>query len=177
MYARPAPRSGHGIERTLVQIFADPRTQGFTPGRRKAALRDMQDTPLVFEARQLPQGERLIVATNRPGLQALDEYRKRWAVECLFGDLKTRGFNLEDTRLRDPAKLTLLLSLLAIAAAWASRAAQTIIAKTVVKRKSHGYPAKSTFRTGCDDLPNRTRSGNAKAIPCWPIIPKKLRVV
>jgi hypothetical protein len=73
MYARPAPRSGHGIERTLVQLFADPRTQGFTPGRRKAALRDMQDTPLVFEARQLPQGERLIVATNRPGLQALDE--------------------------------------------------------------------------------------------------------
>lgn len=29
--------------------------------------------------------------------QALNDYRKRWAIECLFGDAKTRGLNLEDT--------------------------------------------------------------------------------
>ena len=49
--------------------------------------------------------EWLIVVSNIPPRAALAAYRKRWAIECLFGDAKTRGLNLEDTRLTDPRKL------------------------------------------------------------------------
>ena len=34
-------------------------------------------------------------------------YRKRWAIQNPFGDAKTRGLNIEDTRLTNPAKLGL----------------------------------------------------------------------
>ena len=56
------------------------------------------------------QGEWLIVVSNLPPRRALAAYRKRWAIECMFGDAKTRGLNLEDTRLTDPRKLDLLMA-------------------------------------------------------------------
>ena len=49
-----------------------------------------------FAARRLEGGELLIVASNTPARAALAAYRKRWAIECLFSDTKTRGLNLED---------------------------------------------------------------------------------
>lgn len=173
MYASPE----RGIERKLVHLFANPRTQGFAPGRHQASLRDLPDRPLTFEARQIPGGDRLIVATNRPGLHALAEYRKRWAIECLFGDLKTRGFNLEDTRLRDPRKLSLLIALAALAAAWASRTAEKLLASRDIPRKTHGYPAKSRFRKGFDHLRSRLRTNNSDALASWPMPPQNQRVV
>ena len=54
------------------------------------------------------QAPRRRVAHHRlqpAGPTALAAYRKRWAIECLFGDAKTRGLNLEDTRLTSPASL------------------------------------------------------------------------
>jgi len=56
---------------------------------------------LSFAAKPLGRGEWLVVATNVKPRSALDAYRKRWAIECLFGDTKTRGLNIEDTRLTD----------------------------------------------------------------------------
>ena len=51
---------------------------------------------LHFVARRLATGELLIIATNyHTPKAALNLYRKRWAIECLFGDTKTRGFNME----------------------------------------------------------------------------------
>ena len=76
---------------------------------------------LNFAARRLQGGELLIVASNTPARAALAAYRKRWAIECLFGDTKSRGLNLEDTRLVTPRKLDLLLGLVALAVAWAAK--------------------------------------------------------
>ena len=63
-------------------------------------LQGMENTPetrLNFAAKQLKTGEWLIIATNQPDPKvALRDYKKRWAIECLFGDAKPRGFNLED---------------------------------------------------------------------------------
>jgi hypothetical protein len=62
------------------------------------------DAPLLnFAAKHLGT-EWLIVATNIPARRALSAYRKRWAIECMFGDAKTRGLNIEDTGLTDPRK-------------------------------------------------------------------------
>jgi hypothetical protein len=44
-----------------------------------------------------------------------EQYSKRWGIETLFGALKSRGFNLEDTRLQEPERISRLLALLAIA--------------------------------------------------------------
>lgn len=56
--------------------------------------------PVPLAAKRLKSGEWLIVLSNgSEPRRALQTYRRRWGVECLFGDAKTRGLNLEDTHL------------------------------------------------------------------------------
>lgn len=124
-------------------------------------------TRLSFAARPLAGGEWLIVATNVRPLAALDAYRKRWAIECLFGDAKTRGFNMEDTRLKAPGKLSLLMGLVALAIAWAARAAKDRLGARWPRRGADGYLVKSWFRTGFDMIRNLLRSDPMEAIRPW----------
>ena len=123
-----------------------------------------------FAAERLEGGELLIVASNTPARPALAAYRKRWAIECLFGDTKSRGLNLEDTRLVTPRKLALLLALVALAITWAARAAATLIGRKTPPRKSHGYLAKSWFRIGFDQVRRLLRHDPPAAVSPWLII-------
>ena len=132
---------------------------------------------LHFVARRLRGGELLIVASNVPTANPLNTYRKRWAIECLFGDTKTRGFNLEDTRLTSADKLGLLLAVVALAVAWVCRTATDLMGKSTPKRKKHGYYAKSWFRIGFDELRRRLRTKPDIAIASWAKIPKYRAVV
>ncbi len=78
---------------------------------RPARLKTMDGNlgvPLRFAAKRIKDGKLLIVATNGPAGKALKAYRRRWRIECLFGDSKTRGFNMEDTRITNPDKLNTL---------------------------------------------------------------------
>ena len=122
---------------------------------------------LNFAFRRIKSGELLIVASNVGACNALNAYRKRWAIECLFGDAKTRGLNLEDTRLLIPEKLSLLLALVALAIAWASKTASITIGCGEIKRKKHGYRAKSWFRTGLDLLRRLLRTDPIRAVAPW----------
>ncbi len=122
---------------------------------------------LSFAAKRLESGEWLIIATNRAPRLALAAYRRRWAIECLFGDAKTRGLNLEDTRLSDPRKLDLLMGLVALALAWAARTALNLLGTRRPKRKAHGYLAKPWFRIGFDQIRHPLRSGPLTAIAPW----------
>ena len=138
--------------------------------------RDRGHHRLSFIAKPLGQGEWLVLATNARPRFALDAYRKRWAIECLFGDAKTRGLNLEDTRLTDPRKLDLLMGLVALALAWAARAARDLLGPRWPKRKAHGYLAKSWFRTGFDQIRHLLRSDPLEAIAPWlRIAPKHIK--
>jgi DDE family transposase len=128
---------------------------------------------LSFAAKPLDGGEWLVVATNVKHRAALDAYRKRWAIENLFGDTKTRGLNIEDTRLTDPEKLALLMGLVALAIAWAARTAKNVLGTRWPPRKSHGYLAQSWFRTGFDLIRNLLRSDPLKAIAPWRRIGQK----
>lgn len=122
----------------------------------------------------------VIVATNRPNLRALKAYRKRWAIESFFADAKTRGFNLEDTRLTDPRKLDLLIAILAIAIAWANAAAIRLVGSRTLPRKKHGYLAKSLFRIGFDHLRRQLRTASLEVLEPWNTLPKaqkRFRVV
>ena len=58
---------------------------------RLAAMADSQGTPLAFAAKRPGDGQLSIVANNGPADETLKVYRKRWQIECLFGDSKTRA--------------------------------------------------------------------------------------
>jgi hypothetical protein len=119
---------------------------------------DAAGAPLLHFAAKHIEGEWLIVCSNRPARAALETYRKRWAIECLFGEAKTRGLNMEDTRLTDPRKLDLLMAIVALALAWAAATAASLLGSRAPARKTHGYLSRSWFRTGFDHLRHAFRT-------------------
>lgn len=144
-------------------------------GRKAMGTLTGMSTPLHFAAKVPKSGEAVIVATNRPDHDALLTYRKRWAIEQLFGNAKTRGLNFEDTRLTHPAKLHLLTAILGLAIAWAVRAARTRLGHKAPPRKSHGYLASSYFHTGFTFIRSRLRSNHPETLTEWTKLPKNLR--
>lgn len=68
--------------------------------------------------RKRADGELLILISNEPSKDMIEEYRRRWQIETLFGCLKSRGFNLEQTHLQESERLEKLLGLLALAICW-----------------------------------------------------------
>jgi len=80
-----------------------------------------------LSARRLDDGDFLFIASaGAPPAEALDAYAGRWQVETLFGGLKSRGFNLEDTHLTHPERLAKLMGLLALAFAWTCRTGELL---------------------------------------------------
>jgi len=75
-------------------------------GHCKGWLVGMRHAPknlVRFQGKRIKGGELLLVATNIDAPKnPLNLYRKRWGIECLFADAKTRGFNIEDTHITDP---------------------------------------------------------------------------
>ena len=139
--------------------------------------KSLEGMMLNFSAKRIKGGELLIVASNRPAYNALSTYKKRWAIESLFGDTKTRGFNLEDTRLTIAKKLDLLFGLVSLAVAWASKTAAKLIGNGKMIRKKHGYFAKSFFRIGLDQIRKLLRSDPTAAVSPWLQIPIKINRV
>ena len=123
--------------------------------QRKGRLITMDEDlglPLRFAAKRLKTGDLLIVATNGPAKNALNAYRRRWQIECLFGDSKTRGLNMEDTRLTRPKKLDTLLVIVTLSMTWIYACATAVKGNGAIKTKNHGYRAQSWFRLGFDQL-------------------------
>jgi Transposase DDE domain len=136
----------------------------------KGCFEDMEPrfaSALTFAATELCDGSLLILAASCGPKKALNAYRKRWQIECLFGDTKTRGFNMEDTRLTQPAKLSLLLALVALAMAWSIGCAQYVKGKQEIPRASHGHRRKSWFRTGFDTIRHWIAHQPARALALW----------
>lgn len=94
----------------------------------------------------------VIVLSNRDFLDALAVYGERWAVETLFQNLKSRGFNLEATRLKDDERLERLLALLALSFVFAYRVGAWLAQSKPIRLKRHGRKEQSVFRLGLDHL-------------------------
>lgn len=114
--------------------------------------RRMWGMELFLSGAYLGNGEYLILAAPEYTPAPHAEYKKRWGIETLFGALKSRGFNLEDTRLQDPERLSKLLALLALAFTWAFVVGAWQANIKELKLKKHGYPPKSIFRLGLNIL-------------------------
>jgi hypothetical protein len=161
-----------GCELTLfARLRGTKKTRTFRARLWADGDRDTGDAPeFTFAVKRLAK-EWLIVVSNLPPRTALAAYRKRWAIECMFGDAKTRGLNLEDTRLTDPRKLDLLMALVTLALVWAGRTAVDLLARRERKRKTHGYPAQSWFRIGLFRIRNLLRTNPLEAIAPWRRLP------
>ena len=101
---------------------------------------------------KLSDGEYRIVITDSEPELALGRYAKRQSIETMFGCLKTKGFNFEDTHMTKPARIDNLLALMTIAFAWSYRTGDVFEEVEPIKIKSHGCRAKSIFRHGYDYL-------------------------
>jgi len=101
--------------------------------------------------------EYLIVASGERNKDAIEEYKVRWQIETMFGCLKSRGFNFEETHLTQPKKIGKLLMLLGVGLCLAMLMGefQVEITKQVkMKLKRNQRYAKSFFRIGLDALQN-----------------------
>lgn len=116
-----------------------------------AGARKMTGTAVYLSALRLDDGELLIVATAKPCVDAIETYALRWQIETLFGCLKSRGFNFEDTHVTDRRRIKRLLVVAVIAFCWAHRVGEWQHGQVKpIKIKKHQRPAKSIFRLGLD---------------------------
>lgn len=98
--------------------------------------------------------DQLLLITNaKADKQLLEKYKKRWSIEVFFQCIKSRGFNLERTHLKDPKRLRKLFA--AVCLAFLCCFATGIYKDAKVKKIKlckHGYKRKSYFRYGLDEL-------------------------
>lgn len=110
-----------------VPIRADVLFSSLTPGQSRylEGRRPVWGCFVHLSALRLADGELLILASfGVPQQEAFTAYARRWEIETLFGALKSRGFNFEDSHLTHPDRLGKLLALLALAFAWTYRTGQ-----------------------------------------------------
>ena len=101
--------------------------------------------------------EYLIVASGARNKDAIEEYKVRWQIETMFGCLKSRGFNFEETHLTQPEKISKLLMLLGLGLCLAMLMGEVqveVLKRVKMKLKKNKRYAKSLFRIGLDALQN-----------------------
>jgi len=108
----------------------------------------------VFVVGMRIKNDYLILITNEAPETALEDYAQRWEIETLFGCLKSRGFNFEETHLTKPERISKLLGLLTLALCWCLKVGEWLHTQTSIPIKKHGRRAKSVFRHGLDRLQN-----------------------
>lgn len=103
---------------------------------------------------RLSETEYLIVGTREVEPRAFVEYEKRWGIETLFGCLKSRGFDFEQTHLTKRSRIERLMFLLSLAYCLAIKTGEIKTTGRAIRRKNHGRRMKSLFRIGLDHLQN-----------------------
>ena len=94
----------------------------------------------------------MILASNQAFPDALSLICAALVYRDAFCCLKSRGFDLEATRLRDDARVERLLALLALTFAFAYRVGLWLAERVPIRLKGHGRKARSMFRVGLDHL-------------------------
>ena len=61
----------------------------------------------------------IIAMSAKPGYLTTLDYSKRWAIEPMFSDFKSRGFGIEQTQIHYPDRVGRLILVMALALYWA----------------------------------------------------------
>ena len=101
---------------------------------------------------RLPTGELLALACSGNPRRAFQDYRCRWTIETMFVNLKTKGFNMEDTHITDRDKLSTLCAVLALAVALSVKTGVAMARLKPIPLKKHGRKAWSLFALGLHTL-------------------------
>lgn len=96
--------------------------------------------------------------------EACRQYRKRFRLETLFSDVKSRGFHIHKSHLRDPARVSRLLLAVCLAYIWMiCLGLFTLLSGQRSKIDRRKRRDKSLFRLGLDWLRRLLRRGD----PLW----------
>lgn len=94
----------------------------------------------------------ILICYNRPE-DAVTTYKERWQIETLFKAMKSSGFNIEDTHMRDIDRIERLVAVVCIALVWAYLVGDH---KDVNVKKirilKHGHRAKSIVKYGLEEI-------------------------
>jgi hypothetical protein len=121
---------------------------------------DDRSPPVRRAVLRLHTGELLALACSSKPHRALASYRQRWTIETLFANLKTKGFNLEDTHITDPGKLSTLLAVLALTVTLCVKTGVAAARLRPIPIKKHGRKAQSLFALGLGALRKIQASAN-----------------
>ena len=140
--------NSRGILKPAKNFFRDLRLgQSRCLGKRK-----VMGSMVYIVGQRLAHNEWHIVITDSHPDGALQRYTRRHEIETMFGCLKTRGFNFEDTHITQTERLDNLMAVIAITFAWSYRTGDIFNTVEPIEIKSHGDRAKSIFRHGYDYL-------------------------
>lgn len=125
-------------------------------------VRRIYNTRVHLHLRLNNKNERIYLISNKPNINAFKLYTRRWTIENMFGHLKSKGFNLESSRLTKTNRLSNLFLLMAIAYVITIKLGnfinsfKPIITKTI---KEHNKPNRQTkavslFNLGYNFLKN-----------------------
>ena len=94
----------------------------------------------------------VLIISDKHTPTLVKDYVRRWEIETLFGCLKSKGFNMEDTKLRDIERLSKLFILLTLAFIWCYKVGEWSNEKKPIRICTHKRPAQNLFRRGLDVL-------------------------
>lgn len=92
----------------------------------------------------------LVLISNRVmSKESLETYRKRWEIETMFGALKTKGFNFEESKITQKEKVEKLMALLSLSFMWAIAAGifRSKNESIAVKKKWQELSNQESFQT------------------------------
>lgn len=94
----------------------------------------------------------ILISFNRPE-EGVATYKRRWEIETAFRALKSSGFNIEDTHLRDTERIARLLAMVCIALVWAYLVGEhKDINVKPIRILKHGRKAKSLVKYGLEEI-------------------------
>jgi len=120
---------------------------------------------LHAQASRSTENDLVIVVSNKlaePNLLTI--YAKRWRIECLFANLKSKGFNFEDTHFTAKDRIGNLTRLVVLALTICYLIGLVRASHKPILMKNHGYKQNSFFRYGYDLLIQKLNNNFNEAI-------------
>ncbi len=94
----------------------------------------------------------ILICYNRPNI-AVQTYKKRWQIETCFKAMKSSGFNIEDTHLRDLERIGRLVAMVCVALVWAYLVGDhKDLNIKPIRILKHGNRAKSLVKYGLEEI-------------------------
>lgn len=101
------------------------------------------------------QPEYVIIISYNKDNQSLVHYKDRWQIETCFRAMKSSGFDIENTHLKDIQRIEKLVLLVMIAFMWCYKVGDYLDMKVKpIIIKKHGHRAKSIFKYGLEFIAN-----------------------